>query len=199
MKKPRRTRQAPRRTEAAVETLVTDNMPLAHFMAGKTFGLDYDEAFSAAMEGLQQAAEAWDEGRGIPFGSYAPVVMRHRIWAKLTKGEAIKRGRGCVVISLDALMPGTEDAEIGDVIPDVSMPPAYAARCEEELQWALLTALARLPEREREVIERWFGLDDRTPCVLEDMGKEWGVSRQRVEQIKASGLKKLRKWLGKDF
>lgn len=195
----RRTRQAPRRTEAEVEVLVTDNMPLAHYMAGRTFGLDSAEALSAAMEGLQQAAEAWDEGRGIPFGSYASVIIRHRIWSKLNRGETIKRGRDYVVVSLDALMLGTDDAEFAETVADASMPLAFAARCDEELHWALLTAMARLPEREREVIERWFGLDGRTPCVLEDMGREWGVSRQRVEQIKASGLKKLRKWLGKEF
>jgi RNA polymerase primary sigma factor len=52
-------------------------------------------------------------------------------------------------------------------------------------------ALASLPTRERRVIELRYGLDGRPPCTLEEVGRAFGVTRERIRQIENSTLKKL--------
>ena len=52
-------------------------------------------------------------------------------------------------------------------------------------------ALAALPDRERRVIELRYGLDGSQPCTLEEVGKEFGVTRERIRQIENNTLKKL--------
>jgi RNA polymerase primary sigma factor len=52
-------------------------------------------------------------------------------------------------------------------------------------------ALSALPDRERQVIELRFGLNGQQPCTLEEVGKAFGVTRERIRQIENNTLKKL--------
>ena len=71
------------------------------------------------------------------------------------------------------------------------MEPAEAAG-GQTLKMAILDALAGLDDRENAVIRMRFGIDDSHPCTLEQIGQKFGLSRERIRQIEAKVLGKLR-------
>jgi RNA polymerase primary sigma factor len=95
-------------------------------------------------------------------------------------------------LSLDSPMGDFDDASLSDFIADQSTeaPPDSAAR--RMLNAALDETLDGLSERERAVVRMRFGLDDGLPHTLEEVGREFGVTRERIRQIEAKTLAKLR-------
>jgi RNA polymerase primary sigma factor len=94
------------------------------------------------------------------------------------------------VVSLSA--PLAEDGgELADLVPDDAEGPFDAAATHLE-QEALATVLAGLSPREQRVLELRFGLTGGTPRTLEDVGKEFSLTRERIRQIEAKALTKLR-------
>jgi len=95
------------------------------------------------------------------------------------------------VASLNKLMGKEEDLELGDTIPDRNQDVE-----EEGLKAALMKdiseALASLKPRERRVIELRFGLEDGISRTLEEVGREFHVTRERIRQIEAKALRRLR-------
>ncbi len=95
-------------------------------------------------------------------------------------------------VSLDTPIGEEDDSHLGDFIKDErSMSPEEYATNEilkEEIQNVLMT----LQEREREVLELRFGLVDGTSHTLEEVGKKFNVTRERIRQIEAKALRKLR-------
>ncbi len=94
-------------------------------------------------------------------------------------------------VSLEKPVGDDEDAALGDLVEDqtAESPFEIAAdrlRCEN-----LRRALAALPEREREVIEMRFGLSGDRPYTLEEVGRAFNVTRERIRQIETHTLKKL--------
>jgi RNA polymerase primary sigma factor len=94
-------------------------------------------------------------------------------------------------VSLEKPVGEEEDSELGDFVEDqtAESPFELAAdrlRCEN-----LRRALAALPEREREVIEMRFGLTGERPYTLEEVGRAFNVTRERIRQIETHTLKKL--------
>jgi RNA polymerase primary sigma factor len=94
-------------------------------------------------------------------------------------------------ISLEKPIGENEDAKLGDLVEDeLAESPFDAAsvslRCED-----IEHALAALPERERQVIELRFGLHDDQPRTLEEVGRTFGVTRERIRQIENTSLKTL--------
>ena len=85
-----------------------------------------------------------------------------------------------------------EDGQFGDFIPDRGMPNpddiAFQALLKEHLDEVLKT----LTPREAQVIILRFGLEDGNPRTLEEVGKEFNVTRERIRQIEAKALRKLR-------
>jgi RNA polymerase primary sigma factor len=103
------------------------------------------------------------------------------------------RGWALELLSLDAPVGEEGSAVIADLIEDhgVDRPPDAVARVL--LHDHLLALLADLPPRERDVIERRFGLADESPRTLEDVGRELGLTRERVRQIETRALARLRR------
>ena len=95
-------------------------------------------------------------------------------------------------VSLEQPMGEEEDFNLGDVIEDQSavMPADAAARAL--LNEAVKLALSELSEREQLVVRLRFGLDDGQVRTLEEVGKEFGVTRERIRQIESKVLAKLR-------
>jgi len=95
-------------------------------------------------------------------------------------------------VSLETTIGEEDDSPLGDFIKDDSSlsPEEYATNeiLKEEIQSVLLT----LQEREQEVLELRFGLKDGTCHTLEEVGKKFNVTRERIRQIEAKALKKLR-------
>lgn len=86
------------------------------------------------------------------------------------------------------------EAAIGsqELIEKTSLPSPEEVFKRNELKLEIKKALATLTEREREVIERYFGIKDGVPQTLSQIGKDWGVSREMVRQVKKRALKKLK-------
>ncbi len=95
-------------------------------------------------------------------------------------------------VSLDTPIGMEEDSHLGDFIEDSdAVIPADAASFLL-LQEQLATVLHSLTEREQKVIQLRFGLEDGTPRTLEEVGREFGVTRERIRQIESKTLSKLR-------
>src|SRR4030066_2255530 len=95
-------------------------------------------------------------------------------------------------ISLEMPIGEEEDSHLGDFIEDRStLPPADAAS-RELLKAQLNKVLSELTDRERRVILLRFGLEDGRARTLEEVGKEFNVTRERIRQIEAKALRKLR-------
>ena len=95
-------------------------------------------------------------------------------------------------VSLDTPIGEEDDSHLGDFIEDDTvMSPADSAAFSM-LREELATALESLTERERQVIKLRFGLEDGRARTLEEVGKEFNVTRERIRQIEAKALRKLR-------
>jgi RNA polymerase primary sigma factor len=95
-------------------------------------------------------------------------------------------------LSLDAPIGEEEDASLSDLIADASAEAPADVATRRMLTEAVEEALAELPEREQDVVRMRFGLIDGQACTLEEVGKEFGVTRERIRQIEAKTLAKLR-------
>ena len=95
-------------------------------------------------------------------------------------------------ISLDMPVGAEENSFLGDFIEDESIPAPVDSASRHMLQEQMSEILNDLPERERKVLSMRFGLEDGMSKTLEDVGKEFNITRERVRQIEARALRKLR-------
>jgi RNA polymerase primary sigma factor len=95
-------------------------------------------------------------------------------------------------LSLDSPVGEEDDSNLGDFIEDMQadVPADVAAR--RMLGQAVVEALDQLNEREKKVVKLRFGLEDGQPRTLEEVGREFGVTRERIRQIESKTLAKLR-------
>jgi RNA polymerase sigma factor (sigma-70 family) len=138
-------------------------------------GIDYADLEQEGRIGLWQAILHYDPGRGYAFSSYAWAAIRHRVW------HAILRADGAA-----------EDSD-----EEVEAWLELADEIEEEwwlgqVRQALLEVVRKLPERLGEVIRLAYGLDGQGWYSLAAIGREWGISRERVRQLRNDGLALLR-------
>jgi RNA polymerase primary sigma factor len=94
-------------------------------------------------------------------------------------------------ISLEKPIGEEEESELGDFVEDPSAESPFEVASEHLRRENLHRALAALPEREREVIELRFGLTGERPYTLEEVGRAFNVTRERIRQIETHTLKKL--------
>jgi len=85
-----------------------------------------------------------------------------------------------------------EDSFLGDFIPDETQPSPYEETSKELLRESIKKVLTTLDPREAEVLKLRFGLDGEPPKTLEEVGKIFGVTRERIRQIEAKAIRKLR-------
>ena len=96
-------------------------------------------------------------------------------------------------MSLETPVGNNDDStELGDFLPDESILEPGDAASKELLREQIRDVLGHLTDREREVLEMRFGLDDGKDHTLEEVGKRFGVTRERIRQIEAKALRKLR-------
>ncbi len=105
-------------------------------------------------------------------------------------GEIVKVSQ--LPISLESPMGEEEDSHLGDFIEDRNaLPPADAAS-KQLLKEQIDSVLSSLSPREQRVLQLRFGLEDGRSRTLEEVGKEFNVTRERIRQIEAKALRKLR-------
>lgn len=95
-------------------------------------------------------------------------------------------------VSLETPIGEEEDSHLGDFIPDDDIPVPAEAAAFTLLKEQLIEVLDTLTEREQKVLRLRFGLDDGRARTLEEVGKEFNVTRERIRQIEAKALRKLR-------
>ena len=95
-------------------------------------------------------------------------------------------------VSLETPIGEEEDSHLGDFIQDDNVPVPAEAAAETMLKEQLDEVLKTLTEREKKVLRLRFGLDDQRARTLEEVGKEFDVTRERIRQIEAKALRKLR-------
>ena len=95
-------------------------------------------------------------------------------------------------VSLETPIGEEEDSHLGDFIKDDNVPVPADAAAFTLLKEQLVEVLGTLTEREQKVLRLRFGLDDGRARTLEEVGKEFNVTRERIRQIEAKALRKLR-------
>ncbi len=95
-------------------------------------------------------------------------------------------------VSLETPIGEEEDSHLGDFLPDEHLPMPADAASYSMLREQLYEVLQTLSDREQKVIRLRFGLDDGRQRTLEEVGKEFDVTRERIRQIEAKALRKLR-------
>ncbi len=119
--------------------------------------------------------------------------MLHRKWR-----QAVAKIRNILKISQDPMSLETpvgqneDSTTYGDFIPDEAAPEPVDLASRELLREQIRYALDFLTERERQVLEMRFGLNDGTDHTLEEVGQKFNVTRERIRQIEAKALRKLR-------
>ena len=95
-------------------------------------------------------------------------------------------------VSLETPIGEEEDSQLGDFIEDRDLPSPEEAAASHLLHEQIDEMLEALSAREREVLQYRFGLEDGRSYTLEEVGKRFGVTRERIRQIEAKALRKLR-------
>jgi RNA polymerase primary sigma factor len=95
-------------------------------------------------------------------------------------------------VSLEAPVGSEGDALLGDFIEDESLVAPIDVAAQKMLKSQITDALTRLTERERRIVVLRYGLEDGQFRTLEEVGKDFGITRERIRQIEAKALRKLR-------
>jgi RNA polymerase primary sigma factor len=95
-------------------------------------------------------------------------------------------------VSLEKPVGDEDESELGDFVADDEVAEPFEEASEHLQREGVRRALDALPERERQVIELRYGLSGLEPLTLEEVGKTFGVTRERIRQIETNTLKKLR-------
>ena len=94
--------------------------------------------------------------------------------------------------SLETPVGDEDDSMLGDFIADTSQPTPIESASRELLKENIEEVLSTLTDREARVLRMRFGLDGKNPMTLEEVGREFGVTRERIRQIEAKALRKLK-------
>ncbi|CAN5565663.1 hypothetical protein BH10ACT11_BH10ACT11_09430 [soil metagenome] len=95
-------------------------------------------------------------------------------------------------VSLEKPVGDEDESELGDFVADDSVEEPFEAATENLQREDIKRALDALPERERQVIELRYGLRGNEPLTLEEVGRAFGVTRERIRQIENNTLRKLK-------
>jgi RNA polymerase sigma factor (sigma-70 family) len=157
-----------------LEALMREHEGLVHAVVQRQGmgGIAYGELVQEGRIGLWHAIQHYDPERGTPFASYAWLAIRHEVWHAT----------------------GSADREPND---EAEAWLELAEEIEEDwwrwhVRQALLEVVGKLPARLERLIRRTYGLDEPGPYSLAAIGRQWGISRERVRQLHNNALVLLR-------
>lgn len=159
-------------------------------------GVPISELISDGNMGLLRAIEKFDESKDVKFISYAVWWIRQAMLESIKKRNAI---------SFVEIEPNTDNDSsmdkklIEDDEDDVSFNNDFSNENDEksrevtENQRNIITSLIdTLSDRERDIVENYYGINDKKELTLTDIGKKYNLSSERVRQIKLNAIRKLR-------
>lgn len=120
-----------------------------------------------------------------------PEILAERLGMEVEKVKAIQE-MNQDPISLETPVGSEEDSELGDFVEDQKMLTPYELTNRSLLREQLDSVLGSLSSREEKVLRYRYGLDDGSPKTLEEVGKIFKVTRERIRQIEVKALRKLR-------
>jgi RNA polymerase primary sigma factor len=100
--------------------------------------------------------------------------------------------------SLDAAVSEEDATQLGDLVADEAAETSYEWLRDQELQRHVKTALQKLNDRENKILSQRFGLDGGEPKTFEEVGQNIGLTRERIRQLQAAAITKLRRALMTD-
>ena len=106
--------------------------------------------------------------------------------------DLLELARNQIPLSLDSTYGDEQDVSLADLVADLDAEDAVLAATRRLLKEDILEVLDQLDGRERDVVRMRYGLDDAKPATLEEVGRRFGVTRERVRQIESRTMAKLR-------
>lgn len=155
-------------------------------------GLSYADLIAEGNIGLMKALDKFDGERGFKVISYSVWWIRQTILEALAKRNA----------SDDEDLPLDYEKSMSVVIEDDNQPEDFSndsyvndgieTNHELEREQAIQFLMEYLNQRERNIITKYYGLDGNKPKTLEEIGMEYGLTKERIRQIKNTSFKKMR-------
>lgn len=185
--------RARRGDESARRRLVAANLRFVVSVARRYqgHGLPIADLVNEGNVGLLRAASRFDETRGVRFISYAHWWVRRSIVEAVDRHAGRGGEGGSSWLSLDEPL-AEGHGTLQEVLADPRQDGPDGEVIREALRCAIEAGLSDLPEREREVVCRYFGLGDGDSDSLDEIARSLGVSRERVRQLRDRGISRLR-------
>lgn len=155
-------------------------------------GLSYADLIAEGNCGLMKAIDKFDYKRGYKTISYSVWWIRQTIMEALSQraeinGETLPDDSDKEVEEESLL--NSDKPDIGDEYTDKSY---YKAISDGEMKGMVSFLMDVLSDREKNIISKYFGIESKKEMTLEEIGKEMGLTKERVRQVKESAMKKLR-------
>ena len=176
--------------QVAFDQLVRSNLRFVVSVAKRyqNFGVPLPDLIAEGNVGLVRAAHLFDAGRGVRFISYAVWWIRQAILRALEENGRLARR----TIRLDAHLSDDDEEWLSLAVEEAGATGTEEQSLHHARAWEIRRAIASLDPRERHVLVLYFGLDGSQPLTLEEIASVYGLSRERIRQIKESGLRRLR-------
>lgn len=158
---------------------------------------EFQNYYDAGLEGLIRGAKTYNSNIAKP-STYLITCIRHSIARYIYVSEQNnKKINKEIMTSLDEMVSFDSETTIGELIPDDG--PSVEEKIEKKIKMdSIIKELNSMKnQKDALAIKMYYGLEGRTPKTYEEISKEFGVSRERIGQIIARGIRKLKE--KKDF